>query len=149
MANRKMKEYYTITLDGIPVGTLGGFLHETLGICGAAVERSHFYAAGAGDFTYSDALDMNAYFSERHSATLYVKAIRFDRAYRAGTCLIFSDGRTALLECDIEDRDFDTKKLPDLEEWLKAQVHDDIAEFVSISYTFDNKALFEYGEGGI
>ena len=58
MANRKMKEYYTITLDGIPVGALSGFLHETLGICGAAVERSHFYAAGAGDFTYSDALDM-------------------------------------------------------------------------------------------
>ena len=82
MAKRKTKEYYTITLDGIPVRMLGEFLRETLGMSAEKIENSHFYAVGSGDFTYSDALDLDAYFAERHSATLHIKKIRFDREYR-------------------------------------------------------------------
>jgi len=149
MANWKSKEYYTITLDGISVRTLGGLLRETLGMSGETVARSHFYAAEKGDFTYSDALDLDAYFSERRSATVHMKTVRFDRAYREGTCLIYAYGSKAQLECDIEERDFDTKKMPELQAWLQNQVHEGIAEYVSISYTLDNKPLFEYKEGAM
>ncbi len=147
MANRRPKEYYTITLDGIPVRLLGGFLRDTLGMCGETVVRSHFYSAESGDFTYTDALDLDAYFAERRSATVHMKTIRFDRAYRDGTCLIYAYGSKAQLECDIEERDFDTKKMPELQAWLKEQIHDYNAEYACISYTFDNKRLFEYGGG--
>ncbi|HAG14198.1 MAG TPA: hypothetical protein DCG49_10105 [Ruminococcus sp.] len=147
MVKRKTKEYYTVTLDGIPVRMLGGFLRETLGMSAEKIENSHFYAVGSGDFTYSDALDLDAYFAERHSATMHIKKIRFDREYREGTCLIYSDGSKAQLECDIEEADFDLKKLPELQEWLRTQVREWVAEYASISYTFDNGMLFEYGKG--
>lgn len=147
MAKWKPKEYYTITLDGIPAGMLGGFLRDVLGMSAERIEKSHFYAPDKGDFTYSDSLNIDAYFAERRSATIHIKMIQFDRAYRDGTCLIYSDGSKAQLECDIEERDFDMKKLPELQAWLKEQIHDYNAEYACISYTFDNKRLFEYGGG--
>ena len=147
MAKWKPKEYYTITLDGIPAGMLGGFLRDVLGMCAERIEKSHFYTPDKGDFTYSDTLNIDAYFAERRSATLHIKPIQFDREYREGTCLIYSDGSKAQLECDIEERDFDTEKLPDLQEWLRGRVDDETAEYASISYTFDYGSLFEYGKG--
>ena len=147
MAKWKAKEYYTITLDGIPVGMLGGFLRDVLGMCAERIEKSHFYAPDKGDFTYSDSLNIDAYFAERRSATLHIKPIQFDREYREGTCLIYSDGSKAQLECDIEERDFDPEKLPDLQAWLRGRVDDETAEYASISYTFDYGLLFEYGKG--
>ena len=128
---------------------LGGFLRETLRMRTETVEKSHFYAPDKGDFTYTDTLNIDAYFAERRSATIHIKPIQFDRSYREGTCLIYSDGSMAQLECDIEEQDFAPEKLPDLQAWLRARVDEETAEYASISYTFDNGMLFEYGKGAM
>ena len=147
MAEWKAKEYYTILLGGIPADTVGSFLRETIGLCEDTLITSHFYTEKDGDFAYTDALDLDAYFAERSSASFHLQALRLDRAYHSGSCVIYADGTSAELECDIEETDFDTERLPELQAWLIAQLQDGIAEYASISYTFDNKPLFEIRKG--
>ena len=147
MTDWKAKEYYTIQLDGIPVQRIGSLLRETFGICADTVKKSHFYTEEAGGFEYSDALDLDAYFAERSSASFHLSEIRMDRAYRDGSCVIYSDGISAALECDIEEHDFDMQRMPELKAWLTEQVCAEIAENASISFSFDDKQLFEIGKG--
>ncbi len=147
MADWIPKEYYTILLDGIPVSEIGKYLYETLGLSEKTVVQSHFYTAQDGDFVYADSLNLNAYFAGKGSASVHLKTVRFDRVYHDGTCLICSDGARAALECDIEAKDFDMQRLPELQAWLTAQVRAGIAEFASISYTLDTEPLFEIGKG--
>ena len=109
--------------------------------------HSGFYSEQTGDVPYTDALDLQAFFAARSRASFHLKTVRFDRAYRGGSCLVYSDGSTAQLECDIEQADFDPEKLPDLQAWLTAQLHDETAEYASISFTFDNEPLFEIRKG--
>ena len=78
-----------------------------------------------------------------------MKTVCFDRAYRDGTCVICSDGTAAELECDIEEKDFDTQRVPALEAWLTEQIREGIAEYASINYTFDNAPLFEIRKGDL
>ena len=148
MAEWKPKEYYTVLIDGIPVRKLAAYLCETLGMCEKTCVRSHFYSDTDGDFVYSDSMNLDAYFSERRGATVHLKTIRFDREYRDGTCVIYADGLRASVECDIEEKNIDLKRFPELQAWLTEQVYSGIAEFVSISYTFDNQPVFEFGKGG-
>ena len=147
MAEWKAKEYYTVLIDGIPVRMLAEYLRGTLGMSGNSVVRSHFYTNADGDFVYSDSMNLDAYFTEHRGATVHLKTIRFDREYRDGTCMLYSDGYAASVECDIEEKNFDVKRMPELQAWLKEQVYTGIAEYVSISYTADNGPLFEFRQG--
>lgn len=149
MADWKAKEYYTVLLDGIPVRKLTEFLRGTLGLSGETAVKSHFYTKENGDFPYADSLNLAAYFAQCGSAAVHLKTVCFDRVYRDGTCVICSDGTSAELECDIEEKDFDTARLPELEAWQTEQVRKEIADYVSISCTFDREPLFEFRKGDL
>ena len=147
MADWIPKEYYTIALDGIPVQRIAGFLRDTLGLCEKQLLHSGFYSEQTGDVPYTDALDLQAFFAARSRASFHLKTVWFDRAYRGGSCLVYSDGSTAQLECDIEQTDIDPEKLPDSQAWLTEKLRSGIAEYASISFTFDNEPLFEIRKG--
>ena len=149
MEDWKAKEYYTVQLDRIPVDRLAGFLRGTLGLSEETAVRSQFYTKEADDLAYSDSFDLAAYFAGRCSASVHMKTVCFDRAYRDGTCVICSDGTAAELECDIEEKDFDTQRVPALEAWLTEQIREGIAEYACISYTFDKAPLFEIRKGDL
>ena len=147
MADWKAKEYYTVLLRGIPAAKLTGFLRGTLGLRESAVIQSHFYTEESGEFSYSDALDLAALCTEGGSGTVYTESLCFDRAYRNVLCCMNTDGEAADLEFDIEEQDFDTVRLPEMQAWLFAQLHAKTAESVSISFTLDTAPLFETGKG--
>ena len=147
MADWIPKEYYTIRFDGIPVQRIAVFLRYTLGLREDQLLHSDFYSEQTGDFRYTDALDLQSFFAVRSRASFHLRTIRLDRAYSDAVCLIYSDGNQAELECDIAQEHFDPEKLPDLQAWLTAQLHDETAEYASISFTFDNEPLFEIRKG--
>lgn len=89
MADWIPKEYYTIALDGIPVQRIAGFLRDTLGLCEKQLLHSGFYSEQTGDVPYTDALDLQAFFAARNRASFHLKTVRFDRAYRGGSCLVY------------------------------------------------------------
>lgn len=149
MADWKTKEYYSIFMDGIPLTALDHFLRGTLGLRGNAVKHSHFYTETDGDFSYTDSLDLAAYFTQRggNSATVFAKTLCFDRPYPDVSFVICANDMYAEIDCDIEESDFDTAYLPSLQGWLTEMVQRNIITFSRISYSCDYAPLFEYGKG--
>ena len=147
MTAQKAKEYYTVKLGGTSVQDIDQFLLEKLVFSENSMTDSHLYTEQIGDFKYTNAVNLDAYFSQKSSATFYLKTIQPDHAYRNVCCAIYSNGLTADPECDIEEKDFNTENCADPEARLNEKARNSIADNTCIYLTFDNRPTFEIGKG--
>lgn len=147
MTTQKAKEYYTVKLGGTSFQNIDQFLLEKNGFSENSTTDSHLYTEQIGDLKYTNVVNLDAYFSQKSSATFYLKTIQPDHAYRNVRCAIYSNGLTADLECDIEEKDFNTENCADPEARLNEKASNNIAENACICLTFDNRPTFEIGKG--
>ena len=143
MANWKAAEYFNIILGDVSYLEIGNYLRETLGLRADAVKGSYFFNEIDDTPVYSDTFDLADYLRKGKGCSLRVRTLCFDREYRDVTALIYPNGDSADIDCDIPEKNFDEKNLPALQEWLTAQVHSGMAGYAGIHCTRETAPLFE------
>lgn len=113
-------EYVDIIFGGINKKEIDNLIKNNFKVCSDKIIRSHFYTEENGDFEYSDEIDINRYFSEERTCSIFVFDLYLNKKYNKVLIIITSDKSDTEVTLNISTDQFEDGGIELLRDYLKS-----------------------------